>query len=139
MKPSANRRVSMLARVSPSREMELLDAAWRVCSPRVRVEFISRQIGAFGPRSPSEATRQSLQTLASNQIDRFAIERTVTRTGNRVQSTALYRSYATWCGSIGERPATHKAFSLAMARRGLRRQQSNTVWWLDVALKEQAK
>lgn len=76
-------------------------------------------------RQATAAYRQDMDLLGD-----FLVECCVLETGAQIPSSELYQTYDAWARRNGEKPVTHKAFSLRLAERGLekKRTKHGTAW-----------
>lgn len=90
-----------------------------------------RRCGLIEPESVIAATAQYRDD--SDPLGRFITLCLQKEAGSRVQSSHLYKLYKAWAEAAGETAWSQMGFSAAMADRGYRKKQSNTIHWLDVA------
>ena len=64
----------------------------------------------------------------------FLRETVVEAVGSRIQASAFYRLYKTWCDKNGHSAVTMTAFGREVVTRGLHKVRMGTVWYHDIAV-----
>lgn len=70
----------------------------------------------------------------SDPLARFLAMCTRNAPGAKVQSSELYDLFCAWCRAAGEKEWSTKGFSKAMLDKGIRKKQTNGIFWLDIEM-----
>jgi putative DNA primase/helicase len=90
------------------------------------------------PKRVSAATQEYLD--AEDLLRQFLEECCLTGSDNyRCRAGRLHKAFVTWCGDRLETPMKMRGFGDAMAEREFRKETSNGVWYIGVALRDPAE
>lgn len=88
--------------------------------------------GLVTPETVTKATEEYRSD--SDPLGRFLAVCVKVSPGERVQSSEMHKLFTAWAAASGERAWTPQGLGRALGERGLRKKQSNVIWWLDVEL-----
>ncbi|NKD46164.1 hypothetical protein HEQ62_10120 [Haematospirillum jordaniae] len=73
-------------------------------------------------------------SAGETSVAAFLRETVVEAVGSRIQASAFYRLYKTWCDKNGHSAVTMTAFGREVVTRGLHKVRMGTVWYHDIAV-----
>jgi len=88
--------------------------------------------GLVTPEGVTKATEEYRSD--SDPLGRFLAVCVKAAPGERVQSSEMHKVFSAWAAASGERAWTPQGLGRALGERGIKRKQSNVIWWLDVQL-----
>jgi hypothetical protein len=121
-----------------------LRAAWHQSDDKIRREWFAEIVSdvAFPlpkrKRGAANGSQASSSEFDDDAIVRYLAERTIKRSGGRVQAAVLRADYNAWASDNGERQRPGNSFGLALRRLGMRSVKYNTNFYLDIELRKAA-